>query len=607
MSRSSSRARSRLAAIAATTLAAMALSAQAASAGPGYQRASGQPSIALNAEVPIGVAVDQVSQRVYVAELSEAILNVAPGQVEQLSATGVPTASSPFSTGGQDLFTAVAVNPATQGVYAYQAEGQTPFGLKGTSKMSAFSSTGVLGTSFTPTNSATGGLAADAAGRVFFPSSNGGAVQIFSSAGGLEGTLSCGGCPGGSFGEPSSVAFDSAGNLYVVDRSGAGRVVKLAPNAGTYVYASTVQSGGGPAAVAVDTSNDDVFVGSLVGNEYHVIAYDAAGTEFDDFGAELVSKSLVQLATGQLAANATTHRLYLSDPGGNRLLVFERVASIPAPTAAAAAPSPLGQLEATLRATVNPKGHVLTECEFEYTDHADFLANGYANAETAACPAIIGDPEGTSVTAAVNGLTPGTSYDYRIQIASHGGSAESGNQSFQTLPPLPPEATAGSASSVTKTSATLAGSVNPKGGPISSCRFEYVDEAKFQVDGFTAAILKACSPLPSGNFSNAVTAKISGLSAGTAYRFRVGATNNVGTTEALDSSFTTAAETCSENPALCPPPAEETTPPPPTPPAPLTAPPATPPAAKPLKCRKGFKKKRVRGKLKCVKVKKARR
>ncbi|HEU4944786.1 MAG TPA: hypothetical protein VFT10_06450 [Solirubrobacterales bacterium] len=572
-------------------------------AGPGYQLAS-PSSIALSAQVPIGLAVDQSTQLLYVAELSNLLTSVQPGQIEQLSPSGTPTAASPFSTGGDDLFTAVAVNPVTHGVYAYQSRGPTPLGEKGKSTMSTFSSSGVLGSSFFPAASQTGTLAADSSGRVFFPNSGAGSVQIFNSSGTLEGTLTCSGCPGGSFGGPGALAFDSNGKLYVVDQAGEGRVVRLAPSGGSYVYDATLQSGGSPVAVAVDTSNDDVLVGNRVGSKYHVIAYDSSGVAFDDFGTDLVTAALVQAATGQLAVNATTHDLYLSNPGGNNLWVFERIETIPEPTTNVVAPSPIGQTGATLRATVNPKGHVLTTCHFEYTDHADFLANGFANAESAPCPALVGNRENTTISAAASGLTPATDYDYRIQVGSFGGTDESGPQAFETLPPLAPEATTGAASAITKTTATLAGTVNPKGGTVSSCRFEYVTEAGFVSSGFSGASSKACATTPSGNVAAAVSAKVTGLTAGTTYRVRVVATNNSGTGTAVDKAFATVAETCAENSALCPP-----SPGPSQPAEPVTvAPPLTPasPAPKPLKCRKGFKKKRVRGKLKCVRLKKPR-
>lgn len=585
---------------------AMALAAPGAWAGPGYQLDSSDPTIPLAAEVPTGVAVDQSSQEIYVAELSKGLVNLIPGEIEQLEADGTPTGSSPFTTGGQDFFVAVAVNPLTQGIYAYQAEGKTPFGQKGSSRMNSFSSSGVLGASFVPTSSLATALAADSSGRVYFPNSSAHSVQVFSASGVLESTISCGACPGGDFSEPAAVAFDGAGKLYVVDR-GSDRVVKLAPSAGSYTYESTLQSGAGAAAIAVDSEDGDTLVGDVVGGRYHVVAYDSSGAELDDFGAGLLHASLVEAATGQLAVNGTTHQVYLSDPGGKQLWVFERIASIPAPTAAVSAPSPVGQVEATLRATVNPKGHVLKSCHFEYTKHADFLANGYANAKSAACPALVGERESTAISAAVNGLTAGTAYDYRIQIGNHGGSAEAGPQAFETLPPLPPEVTTETAKTITKTTATLAASVNPKGGKVSNCHFEYIGEAAFLQAGFSGAASKNCAPTPTGNVSTAVTANVSALVAGTTYRFRVLATNNTGTATATDKAFSTVAETCAENAALCPPPGGGSpSSPAPSTPAPVAPPTPSAPQPKPPKCRKGFKKKRVHGKQKCVKIKKRR-
>lgn len=596
--RSSFRATATMALLVAT----MAATTSSAWAGSGYDLDSGKPSINVGGELPHGIAVDQVSQDLYVTVGSENLEARKPGYVAQFDATGEPTGDSPFRAGGEDLFAGVAVNPSTGDVYAYQTEIVTELGSGGTPKMTIFSPSGVAGASFSLGRSRAPQLAADASGRVYFPNDIAGSVQVFNSSGELKETILCTGCPGGAFVEPNSVAFNSAGNLYVTDLSGGGRVIKLKLSGGAYVYDSTLQSGEGAVAVAVDPSNDGVFVGELSGGGYHIAAYDSSGVKFDDFGAGLVGMPPYgSYAAGQLAVNATTHKLYLTDPNGRKVWIFKPTASVPSPTATTSPTSPSSQVEATLKATVNPFGHGITDCHFQYTGAADFAANGFANATSLPCTS---NPSGSGpvqISKPLPGLSPGASYDYRIVVAGYGGTAEGSAQAFTTLPPLAPDVATGSATELTKTSATLGGTVNAHGGPISNCHFEYTTSADFEASGFTKATSINCLTKPNGTSNVAVSAKVVSLTAGTSYRYRVLATNNSGTTAGLDQPFATPAETCENTPALCPPPVV----PPTLTPAP-TAPPASPlpTAPKPLKCHKGFKKKTVHGKPKCVKLRK---
>jgi hypothetical protein len=592
----------RVSAVGALLALSMAVSAPSASAGPGYELDPVSPSIALTGEIAHGLAVDQTSQNLYVTELSTDAFSAASGYIQQFDSNGVPTAASPFSAGAESYPTGVAVNPMTHGIFSYQTRLSTPSGEFGTSKMNTFSSAGVAGTSFSTAQSTAAQIAADGTGRVYFPNDTGANVEIFSSTGTLAATLTCAGCSGGVFVQPASVALDSAGNLYVVDLANGGRVVKLHSSGGSYTYDSVLQSGAGAAAVGVDPLTNDVFVGDYAEGTYHVIAYDSSGTQFDDFGSGFSGvTSFGAVSAGQLAANATTHKLYLSDPNNDKVWVFDRISSIPAPTAATTPASSLGQLGATLNANTNPKGHGLSDCHFEYTDDADFDANAFAHAISKPCPSKPAGSTSTPVSAQIKSLIPATAYDYRIVVTSSGGTTEGAAQTFETLPALAPAATTNSASPVGQTTATLGGSVNPLGGPTSDCHFEYISETDFQKNGFIGALSKACQVKPEGTTNTPVSANIAGLTPATAYRFRVVATNNSGTTKATDQTFSTPAETCDTNPALCPPPPVEqkTTPPPtPQPPAPTT------PAKKPLKCRKGFKKTKVHGKAKCVKIKK---
>ena len=355
-------------------------------AAPGYELDATGSSFPVGGELAHGIAVDQASQLLYVSVGTTNLLALAPGRIEQFGPSGVPTAESPFTTGESDYFATVAVNPLTHHVYAYQTKVKIRSGQEvGSSRMNTFSPSGLPGPSFAPPLASGPHIAADSAGRIFFPNDLSDTVEVFDSGGAPKTTIACGGCPGGAFDDPASVALDAADNLYVAEFGG--RAIKFVPVGGSYVYDSTLQSGQGAVAVAVDQASGEVFVGDFGGDSYHVAAFDSAGVQFDDFGKGTISDPPLN-SPGQIAVNATTHRLYVTDPAQKRVWMFERVASIQAPAALTEPAAGVGQLSATLKAMVKPKGHGLTECRFEYLAEADLQAgDGPARSRCPAHPA----------------------------------------------------------------------------------------------------------------------------------------------------------------------------------------------------------------------------
>jgi len=567
-------------------LAALAL-APAARANIGYEPDATNPTIALSVQLPSGLAIDQSTRQIYVAGYLKTVTMTPPlfGEILQLNSSGVPTANSPIGAAQDHFFGGVAVNPVTHDVYGSRSRGEIPTGSFGEGKIHAFSSTGVELSSFAVNNNTTGvpHIAADSAGRVYYPNPTTDLVEVFNSTGALQATISCAGCPDGVFAQPAGVAIDSADNVYVVDTA-KDFVVKLKPASQSFAFERRFQSGMKAGSVAVNSATGDVFVGSRPSTGFHIVAYTSAGVQFDDFAADMFFEPPPEAGmwlTPQMAIDETTNDLLAGDK--ERLVVFERT-TIDPPTATIGSASQVTQVKATLNGNVNANGHGVFDCTFEYVTHAEFLADGFDDALSAPC---LTKPAGTTtraVSQSVAGLTAGTTYHFRVVAESNGGETPSGGQTFATLPATAPEITPQPATSVNLTSAVLAAKVNPRGGAVSACRFEYGTSAAYGTQ-------VPCSSLPGeGSTDVSLTRDITGLTAGTTYHFRLVVTSNAGTTNGADGQFTTLAA-----PTIPSPGGSSSTPPPPI------ATPTPAPTPKPLRCRKGFVKKKVRGKLRCVK------
>jgi phospholipase C len=99
--------------------------------------------------------------------------------------------------------------------------------------------------------------------------------------------------------------------------------------------------------------------------------------------------------------------------------------------------------------------------------------------------------------------------------------------------PNAPTVSAGATSSRTTSSATLNATVNPNGGTVSECRFDYGTSEAY---GLTAP----CVPAPgSGTSAVAVSAQLEGLKPETTYHFSIAATNPGGTGADSNNTFKT--------------------------------------------------------------------
>ncbi len=216
----------------------------------------------------------------------------------------------------------------------------------------------------------------------------------------------------------------------------------------------------------------------------------------------------------------------------HRLLVFAVLASTVgltlAGSAAAAAPSAItgpvtsvGPTTATATGTVNPGGQATT-WYVEYgtsTSYGTKTANVSAGSGTA----------NTAVSASLTGLTAGTTYHYRVVATNSSGTDQGADGIFTTS--AGPVAVTGSATSVTTTTATLNGTVDPN-GRATAWYFEYGTSTSY---GSKTAERSAGS----GTSTAGVSAAVSGLTRGRLYHYRLVATSDAGTSRGADQTFST--------------------------------------------------------------------
>jgi hypothetical protein len=219
--------------------------------------------------------------------------------------------------------------------------------------------------------------------------------------------------------EPSSMAFDAAGGVYVVSRLG-GRL-DLYPSGGP---AQTIGSG---TAFDVATSfrRSDVFAVVDEGRPTQLLK------QWDENGALV---SALPAATGStsylgVTVDGVRNRVYTSDHGLGTIQIYS--VDPPAqqvPTITPLSASNITTTSATLNGRVNPNGADVTDCHFEY---GTTIAYGLQAPCVPAAP--ISGSSDVAVSAAVTGLTPGATYHYRLVAANSGGPANGADVFFRTL------------------------------------------------------------------------------------------------------------------------------------------------------------------------------
>ena len=171
--------------------------------------------------------------------------------------------------------------------------------------------------------------------------------------------------------------------------------------------------------------------------------------------------------------------------------------------------------------TVNPNGQATTW-------HVEYGTSTSYGSRTSTQNAGSGTGN-AAVSASLTPLAAGTTYHYRVVATNAGGTSRGADGIFTT--PSAPVATTGAATSVTVSSATLTGTVDPN-GRATTWYFEYGTSTSY---GSRTAERSAGS----GGNAVGVSAPVSGLTPGRTYNFRLVATSDGGTARGANQRFST--------------------------------------------------------------------
>jgi hypothetical protein len=371
---------------------------------------------------------------------AEGFAGFAPSTVVRLDRSG--KLLSPPSPFGSAHYSGVAVDPTNGDVYVLGEEGGPAF-LTPPTPPTIFvydPNTGALLSSFEVSASRNFfetftdvQIAADSAGNVYVPNVLENKVLEYGPSGTLLKTFT--GSGAGALEEPTGVAIDSSGDLWVAD-SGSGRIVELdSSGAPVEVNGKTVEiESEGVESVALD-GHGDVFAlvengadscGEIGSSCLHLVEYSAEGRPLADLGAGSFGepKSSLSRYYSMVAADQANGRVYVLDGRKEKIWVFGPPTT---PAVDKELTSEVGVSEVKLGALVSPGG-ILTTYRFEY---------GPTTAYGSTTPF----PEGSvgegvqahAVWASAAGLGAGTTYHYRVVAINELGTVYGPDQTFTTL------------------------------------------------------------------------------------------------------------------------------------------------------------------------------
>ncbi|MBS1885804.1 MAG: hypothetical protein JSU06_01305 [Actinobacteria bacterium] len=320
-----------------------------------------------------------------------------------------------------------------------------------------------------------------------------------------------------SFGEIYGAGVDPQGNVYTFNYQAG--VLKYSPT-GALLNKTAMQTFGGLTVNQV--SGNAVFI---EGN---------GGQEIDPAGNRLPSFAFSGSYGTSVAVNGVNGYLYASNGNSGTVSIFAPGTAVVLPDAELGQATNFEATSVEAHATANPSGVETTECKFEYGP-----TEAYGSTVPCAQGQSLTGNAPVAVSATLTGLSKGGTYHYRLSLAN--GNAAPNNtvrsKDATAVASSPPAAGETYVNEVHSDSGLLHAEVTPEGAPTTvhvlygtaNCSTEPGSCARTPESGSVGAGL---NPV-------AVALKVTGLSAGTTYHYVFVFTNQSGTTESGQQSFTT--------------------------------------------------------------------
>jgi hypothetical protein len=252
------------------------------------------------------------------------------------------------------------------------------------------------------------------------------------------------------------------------------------------------------------------------------------------------------------------YRVIATNPTGETLGTIETFTTSPAepPIVGSESASNVTETSATFEASINPNG-TETTYQFEYATDAGFTEN------VASVPLLPLTLPGSfpeelpTEPVLATGLEGETVYFYRVVATSAiMGTTDGPTLQFETLGK--PSVTTGVAGSLSSTTATVSGTINP-GGAQTTYKFVYVSQARYEEaegcsEGIECAYAQGWSTTNRSVFATDYSTEAVGpvtleeLEPGTTYDYALVASNSTGTTVGPNKTFTTSSAPPIEEP-----------------------------------------------------------